>query len=118
MPTLWAEAASTHDSPASTVPAAISRRGPKRSIIAPWNGEKNVCSTISSENVTCNSESGTPSLAASGLVNRVQTYCGLEIAIMQTRPSNSCSQRVRASGMACGTPRAALSATVRICTTP
>src|ERR1700727_1450302 len=48
---------------------------------------------MSSEKVTCNDAGDTLSAAPSGLVNTVQTYCGLEIAIMQTNPSPSCVQR-------------------------
>jgi hypothetical protein len=81
--------AQTQLRPASRAPIVIRRRGPKRSTRLPWNGEKKVCSTIRIENVICNPESGTPNLAASGLVNRVQTYCGLEIAIMQTSPKSN-----------------------------
>src|SRR3954463_3962641 len=72
----------------------MSRRGPNRSTRPPWNGEKNVCRTISSENVTWSVESATPYFAVSGLVNNVQTYWGLEIVIMQTRPNSSCVQRL------------------------
>jgi hypothetical protein len=88
-----AEPASTQPSPDSAPPAAISARGPNRSTSQPWNGEKNGCSTISSENVACNAAGLTASAAPSGFVNSAQTYCGLEIAIMQTSPRTSCTQR-------------------------
>ena len=48
---------------------------------------------ISSENVHCSSASVVPSCLFSGPVNRVQVYCGLEIAIMAMTPSKSCIQR-------------------------
>src|SRR4051812_36736564 len=83
----WAYDASTQDRPDSSPPRPISSFGPNRSTSQPWNGEKKVCRTISSENVT-------PSVVPSGLVNSVQTYCGLKMAIMQTRPSPSWTQRV------------------------
>ena len=41
---------------------------------------------ISSENVHCNCASVVPSFWLSGPVNSVQTYCGLEIAIMAMTP--------------------------------
>ena len=34
-----------------------------------------------------------PSLPSIGLVNKVHTYCGLDTAIMQTRPARSCIHR-------------------------
>src|SRR5579859_4967741 len=86
-------AASTQLAPVSTAPADSSRRGPNFSIRKPWNGEKKVWMTIRTEKVTCNSASETPSAAPSGLVNRVQTYCELEIDIMQMTPKPNCSQR-------------------------
>src|ERR1700761_8653668 len=86
--------ASIQLTPASSVPIEISRRGPKRSISAPWHGEKKACRKTRIENVTCTSGSEMPSFAISGLVISVHTYCGLEIDIMQTRPRASCSQRV------------------------
>ncbi len=95
MPMVEACAARIHDRPDMKVPMAIRRRAPKRSIRLPWKGEKKVCSTISIEKVICSSDSGTPSLAVSGLVNKVHTYCGLEMAIMQIRPINSWNQRLR-----------------------
>ena len=45
-----------------------------------------------------------PSAVPSGLVNSAQTYCGLEIAIMQISPSKSWIQRVDAAGTASGPP--------------
>src|SRR5580704_3887939 len=42
------------------------------------------------EKVTCNCVSETPSCAINGFVNSVHTYCGLEMAIMQTSPRMSC----------------------------
>ena len=81
-----------------TAPPARSRPdqsfGPNRSTSQPWSGEKNVCSTIRRENVTCSAAGVTSSAAPRGLVNSAQTYCGLEIAIMQIRPSPSWTQRV------------------------
>ena len=53
-------------------------------------------------NVTCTPAAVAPSAAPSGLVNKVQTYCGLEIAIMQTRPRINCTHRVLATGTAAG----------------
>ena len=53
-------------------------------------------------NVTWIAAAEAPSEAPSGLVNSAQTYCGLEIAIMQTRPSRSWIQRVDAAGTAMG----------------
>src|ERR1700761_4467117 len=91
---LCAYEANTQLTPASSVPIEISLRGPKRSISAPWNGEKNACRNTRIENVTCTSGSEMPSLAISGLVISVHTYCGLEIVIMQTRPRASWTQRV------------------------
>ncbi len=41
----------------------------------------------------CTVGSVLPVAVVSGLVNSVQTYCGLEIAIMTMRPNTSCSQR-------------------------
>ena len=73
----------------SKPPVAISRRGPKRSTSQPWNGEKNVCNTISRENVTWIAAGAASNAVPRGWVNRVQTYCGLEIAIMQISPSTS-----------------------------
>ena len=70
-------------------PIDSSTRGPKRSTRKPWNGEKNVCSTMRIENVTCNVASSVPSFPNRGLVKSAQTYCGLEIAIMQMTPSAS-----------------------------
>src|SRR3954464_5409114 len=85
--------ASTQDSPVSTEPMEIRRRGPKRSTTKPWKGERKVCSTIRMENVTCSVESVTPNCACIGLVKSVHTYWGLEMAIMQIRPYRSCIQR-------------------------
>jgi len=53
-------------------------------------------------NVTCTAAAVAPSVAPIGLVNSVQTYCGLEIAIMQIRPSPSCTHRALAIGKAAG----------------
>ena len=44
---------------------------------------------ISSEKVTCSSGRQTPSYAARGFVSSVQTYCGLEMAAIQIKPSTS-----------------------------
>ncbi|VGP25069.1 hypothetical protein SB00610_01544 [Klebsiella quasipneumoniae subsp. similipneumoniae] len=44
---------------------------------------------INSEKVTCSSGRPTPSLAARGFVSSVQTYCGLEMAAIQIKPSTS-----------------------------
>ena len=38
------------------------------------------------------------SAVPNGLVNTVQTYCGLEIDIMQINPSSNCTQRVEVAG--------------------
>ena len=35
-------------------------------------------------------------------MNNAQTYCGLEIAIMQISPSSNCTQRVEVAGTASG----------------
>src|SRR6185437_10715186 len=67
----------------------IKRRGTKRSTRYACIGEHQVCRMISSENVHCNSASVVPSFWLSGPVNSVHTYCGLEIAIMATRPRMS-----------------------------
>ena len=53
---------------------------------------------MSSENVHCNSASVVPSLALSGPVNSVQTYCGLEIAIIAITPRMSWFQRLGMPG--------------------
>ena len=86
--------ASTQDRSDSTVPRPIRLRGPNRSTSQPCSGEKNVWSTISSENVTCNAAGDVASAAPIGLVNNAQTYCGLEIVIMKTGPRPSWAQRV------------------------
>src|SRR5215475_3640591 len=39
----------------------------------------------------------TPSASWNGLVNSVQTYCGLEIDIIAINPSTSCTHRVDAT---------------------
>src|SRR5215469_14291079 len=78
-------------------PMEISSLGPKRSTRNAWNGEKKVCRMMSSENVNCNSASVVPSFWLSGPVNSVQTYCGLEIAIIAINPSTSCTHRVDAT---------------------
>ena len=77
--------------PLSTVPMAINRRGPNLSISLPWKGEKKVCRIISSEKVSWISASGTPSLAINGFASSAQTYCGLEMEIMHSKPSASCT---------------------------
>src|SRR6185437_15117058 len=92
---------STQLSPDSAQPIEISRRGPKRSTSHTWIGEQNVCSTIRSENVTCNCASVAPSLPSSGWTNSVQVYCGLEIDIIATNPSNICHQRVASEADGC-----------------
>src|SRR6185312_4643660 len=84
---------STQLRPDSAQPIEIRRRGPKRSTSHAWIGEQNVCSTISSENVTCNCASVAPSLPSSEWMNSVHVYCGLEIDIIATNPSNICHQR-------------------------
>src|ERR1700760_3554812 len=94
MATLDTCAARTQLAPRRTAPAESSSRGPNLSISQPWKGEKKVWITISTEKVTCSSARPTPSAAPSGLVNRVQTYCELEIDIMQMTPNANCSQRV------------------------
>src|SRR3954466_13613912 len=90
----WACDASTHDNPVSTEPMEIRMRGPNRSTTKPWKGDRKVCSTMRIEKVTCKVESVVPNCACIGLVNKVHTYCGLEMAIMQTRPYTSCSHRL------------------------
>ena len=60
----------------------------------PCAGEKNVCRTINSEKVIWIAGRPAPVVVWNGLVNNVQVYCGLEIAIMTMSPSNSCIQRV------------------------
>jgi hypothetical protein len=71
----------------------MSNLGPNLSTSQPCTGEQNVCSTISSENVTWSEAGAAPSACPSGLVNNVQTYCGLAIAIMQITPSNNWTHR-------------------------
>src|SRR5690349_4556560 len=92
---------STQLSPDSAQPIEISRRGPKRSTSHAWIGEQNVCSTIKSENVTCNCASVAPSLPSRGWTNNVHVYCGLEIDIIATNPSNICHQRVASDADGC-----------------
>src|SRR6185437_9323643 len=77
-------------------PIEIRSFGPKRSTRNAWNGEKKVCRMMSSEKVNCSSASVVPSFWLSGPVDSVQTYCGLEIAIIAIKPSTSCIQRVDA----------------------
>src|SRR5258707_14560809 len=64
-----------------------------RSMRKPCNGDSHVCRTIRMEKVTWISARLPPVAVCSGLTNRVQTYCGLEIAIMATTPNANCSQR-------------------------
>jgi hypothetical protein len=84
-----ARAASTQLRPVSAPPAESSRRGPKRSTSNPWHGERNVCTTIRIEKVIWIDVRLACSDPISGCVNSVQTYCGLEITTMQTRPRSS-----------------------------
>ncbi len=46
------------------------------------------------EKATCRVGRPTPRAVVIGLVNSAQTYCGLEMAAMQTSPRMSWSQRV------------------------
>src|SRR6202030_1125417 len=86
---LSTEADSIHPSPVNAAPKAISAFGPNRSTSQPWAGENSVWRTINTENVICTVGSPAPVAAWNGLTNSVQTYCGLEMAIMTTRPSRS-----------------------------
>ena len=72
-----------------TTPIDSSSLGPNRSTSTPCHGERNVWTTMRIENVIWSSASVEPSAAVSGCVNSAHTYCGLEIRIMQTRPSSS-----------------------------
>src|SRR5690349_7556605 len=85
---------STQPSPLSAAPSAISSCGPNLSISQPCAGDSQVCSTIRIENVIWIAGSDAPVVLWKDLVNRVQTYCGEEIAIMAIRPSKSWIQRV------------------------
>jgi hypothetical protein len=67
----------------------MSTRAPKRSISQPCAGEKKVCSTMSKEKVNWMAVRPAPVVVWKGLRKSVQTYCGLEIAIMAIRPSPS-----------------------------
>src|SRR5258708_5961340 len=88
-----------HPSPLNMQPSVIRKRAPKRSISQPWNGERKVCNTISNENVIWIAGSAPPVAVWNGLTNRVHTYCGLEIAIIATRPRPNWAQREgRAAG--------------------
>ena len=49
---------------------------------------------MSTEKVICTAGSAAPVAAWKGLTNSVQTYCGLEMAIMTTRPSRSWTRLV------------------------
>lgn len=42
----------------------------------------------------CNCDNVPPNCASSGLVNNVQIYCRLEIAIMQMMPAANCTHLV------------------------
>ena len=95
-------AASTQLNPVSAHPAAISHRGPNRSTSHPWNGLKNVCSTINMLNVTWIEAAETFNDVPNGRVNNAHTYCGLEMAIMQISPNSNCTQRVEVAGTASG----------------
>ena len=86
---LSTEAESTQPSPVSAAPRAISAFGPNRSTSHPWAGDNSVWRTIKTENVICTVGNPAPVAAWNGLTNSVQTYCGLEMAIMTTRPSRS-----------------------------
>jgi hypothetical protein len=84
-------AESTQLAPVNTVPIDRRRRGPNLSTKYPWNGEKKVCNTIKIEKVICSSVRVTPSWPMMGFVNKAQTYCGLEIDIMQITPRANCT---------------------------
>jgi hypothetical protein len=84
--TLSTRAARIQLTPVMMAPSESRRRGPNLSIRKPWHGERNVCSTMSSEKVTWSCASSTPSCFVIGVVKSAQTYCGLEMTIMQTRP--------------------------------
>src|ERR1700722_14586656 len=86
---LSTEAESIHPRPVNAAPKAISVFGPNRSTSHPWAGENSVWRTISTENVIWTVGSPAPVAAWNGLTNSVQTYCGLKMAIMTTRPSRS-----------------------------
>src|ERR1700684_4498688 len=86
---LSTRAEAIHPRPVSAAPIATSALGPNRSTSQPSAGENSVCTTISTEKVICTVGSPAPVAAWNGLTNSVQTYCGLETAIMTTRPSRS-----------------------------
>src|SRR5580698_10633634 len=92
----------TQPRPLRTQPSVIRKRAPKRSISQPWNGDNQVCSTISSENVTWIAGNDPLVAFCNGLTKSVHTYCGEEMAIIATRPSTNWSQR---DAMALGTVR-------------
>ena len=75
--------------PVISTPNESSSLGPKRSTSTPCHGERNVCTTIRIENVICSSGSVERSPEVSGCVNSAQTYCGLEITIIQMTPSSN-----------------------------
>ena len=72
--------------PLSTAPAPISNLGPNLSTRHPCTGDSHVCSTMRIVIVHCTSESNEPVVFCNGAVNKVQTYCGLEIVIMTMKP--------------------------------
>src|SRR6185312_325629 len=90
---LLACADSTQPNPESAQPAITSFCGPKRSTSQPCSGDSQVCSTIRIEMVTWMAARLPPVAVWNGFTNRVQTYCGLEIAIMATSPRVSWIQR-------------------------
>jgi hypothetical protein len=90
--------ASTQLRPESAAPMVSSRRGPKRSTRKPCAGERNVCTTISSEKVTCAWASVEPSASVTGRVKSAQTYCGLAIITIDTTPIANCHWRLARAG--------------------
>ena len=91
---MFARAANTQLSPVRIAPRDSSARGPNRSIKKPCHGDRKVCRTIRSENVTWTWARLTPKESVRGFVNRAHTYCGLEIATMQRSPSTSWIHRL------------------------
>src|ERR1700688_205127 len=82
--------------PLNSAPAPISNFGPSFSTRKPCTGDSQVCSTIRIVMVHCTSESAAPVVFWNDGTNSVQTYCGLEITIMTTKPMRSWIQRVAA----------------------
>src|SRR2546422_10393947 len=78
--------------PLISAPRPISTFGPIFSTRKPCNGDSQVCSTIKNVIVHCTSERIALVDFWNDGTNSVQTYCGLEIAIMTMKPIKSCIQ--------------------------